>query len=364
MAKIIELFGSRAWSVDRSNITKDFSFAIHTEDLGEFVDAAVLEDYNGIEMLMDDNEMQFAVFQVFSPVAPPFLMFPMIEDELIVILTLSSIKATQINWETWRLDLTYDIEQGGENQGGGASGPSNGEANSTEFTQLSFNSTLVEKKIQTAIVREVQKSSKSTLAALVVPPGVAVGQLAFLGLSEEGIEGATIYEREFSFSITQYMAPTKLTYEYVRRISRISGCLNSGTWFGFPRGSVMAFGASGAGTLYQRVPVTIEFQVKPNFKLVEGATSLQPITDTYVGTAPNKTFTVTDKFDQIDDRPFPTTAVDTGLPGGAGVHSGWSIVDYRRVNEVNDTAKTNMVVPWLRIITQPYEYRDYAEYQL
>jgi hypothetical protein len=357
--EVIELVGSRPWTLDRKNISQDFRFAIHSSDLGEIVDEANTETLLGVEYLWDDRVVSLALLNDYIP---EFFIFPLTEDTGIL-LGIASMKVVQINYDVWTVDVTYDVNDRGKNNSPDQ-GPSNGEQNSQEYTQLSFNSSLTNKKINMHIAYEVQKSTLSDFNDFEIPALIGQDKNCFIGESEEGVEGVEIYERNFTFSIVQYMPPTKLTYEYVRRITRLVGRINDNTFFGFPKGSVMCTGANGAGNLFQSVPVTLDFEVRNNFKFHPSVEELQPIEDTYVGTAPNKTFNVEDKFDQLRDPGFPTTSRSLGLPGGAGVHSGWSIVDYRRSNVADEDTKRNYVIPWLRLIFFPYTFGNFAEFNL
>lgn len=347
---------SRRIAVDNENISQTVSFALQ----GNFIDEA--EVTTDLWLMNDDHQVMQAVYDIF-----PWYREFKIQTGEVIILIVSDFDLEQVNDTTWKITLTYDLPEGPNsnlnqdavntiietNNFGPGAGENNGDNWSEEFTQLSFDTTAEQQHIN--VSRRLNALDLRTdLPAGITAPSDAVGKPCPIGVHKDEIDGADIYRRAFKFNITQYFSPQKLKYAYVRRLYRLTGCLNNATFFGFPKGSVLFLGASANGSLVRNVPVTFEFAVQPNFKFITTATVLSdPNTDD-----------VNLMYDQLADAWFPATSSNQGLPGGAGVHSGWSIVDYRYLPVPDDDAKMIIQKPSFRYIHQPYEYGDFNKLQL
>ncbi len=204
-------------------------------------------------------------------------------------------------------------------------------------------------------------------------------QLQPIGETDDGIEGHEQPVRAFTFEITQYMSPSKLTYKYKRRISRLVTAINLDDFFGNAPGSVMCVGANATGHLYQNVPVSLQFEIRPNFRIqgFSGVRSIAALEDIYTLDGDGKKIvnTVT-QFDSYVETEFQATAVvhadhpDCGgeptLPLPDGVHSGWAIVSYRYDKVINADAKAVPRRPSERFIYMPEEtiYMNFSEFLL
>lgn len=358
---------SRSFTINRQTISKEFVFRV-TSDL--FVDLAERHLLPGtdFEMFFDDKVVQQKVLPIFYGMVPLTYMF-YIDDENFQLLFAASLSATQINWTTWELKLTYDISSdngansGSQGAGAGNTGPSDQEQNSTKFTQVSFNGSVSTEKIQKARVAECQKASNRPLSESV--PYVK-GQTALIGYSEDGIEGADVYTRSFKFQITQYMPPTKLTYSYIRRLSRMITCTNQKPFFGFAPESVMFVGYSGEGDLFQAVPVTLEFEVKNNFAFNPTLESVNNPEDTVVWIGRTQKVVITDQqYDLIREPEFPATAEQSVTGQAPGIHSGWSIVSYEYAPQIQTSNNGRQIrIPTLRTIYKHYLAVDFAAFKL
>ncbi|MFN9917811.1 MAG: hypothetical protein ACK53L_34810, partial [Pirellulaceae bacterium] len=96
-------------------------------------------------------------------------------------------------------------------------------------------------------------------------------------------------------------------------------------------------GANASGHLYQNVPVSLQFEIRPNFRWVQtGLRSIASLQDTYYTTPQNKKKVLTStQYDTYVDSTFPSTAVNHSahsvvgvnpLPLPKAVHSGWAIL--------------------------------------
>jgi hypothetical protein len=351
-----EVFGeSRTFTINRQNITKELVFRVTSD---RFLNEAGTTTFPGMgrSLLLDDKVFQQNVLPIFIPEIPPALLFSYGEN-LAVLLYPSNIAGKQINWSTWEIRVTYDVSRDNGN-GNGTTGPSAGEENSTKFTQLSFNTSVTTERIQKARVLACQKALNRP-AAEVAP--YTVGSQGLIGYSEDGIEGVEVYVRSFKFQITQYMPPTKLTYSYVRRLSRMTTGVNRFPFFGFAAGSVIFLGASGEGDLFQLVPVTLEFEVKNNFTFHTTLESVSSPEDVIVNLPDGKKQVITDQqYDMIREPEFPSTILD----GKPIIYSGWNIVSYEYAPRIVTGTGRQIRTPSLRTIYRHYPSIDFAAFKL
>lgn len=347
---------SRGWGLSRSGgPTQEIHLVVEADG---FLDEAATQTIPGTSTILyqDDEEMQAQVVPYFVNSFGTLVKKFYLDIDKYVLLYVENIQAEQITWSKWKLVITFGIpEDNGQSQGGGGgeTGPSDNENNSQEFTQLSFNCTIGYARRQTATLIESQVTTVRGAASLT--PTDTVGPNRFIGVTENGVEGAEVAVRGFSFQIVQYMPPTKLTYAYMRRLSRLTSCINASTFFGFARGSVMCTGAQAGGHLYQNVPVTLEFEVKTNvYYSATGPARLAPLDDYYIlSTDGKKVVNTLSQFDTHYDSEFPGTIIDSGL--GIGIHSGWSIIEYIYAAQVQTSSKTLPRLPTERRIFLPEE---------
>jgi len=348
----IEVYGeSRDFTVTRKSVSKIMTFIVTSED---FLDNADTQLIPGTDTLLyfDDSEMQKEILPAFTGVVPIVYQF-WIDPSTYIWLYVQEVSAKQLNFKQWKITVTFDVpEDNGQNNGGGGgdTGPSAGEKNSDEFTQISFNSEVKFEKKQTAFLAEIQEYYGG--------PGLAslytVGQPCFIGISDEGIEGYEQPVRSFTFEITQYLSPKFLTYEYCRKLARCAACLNSKPFFGFAPLSVMCMGAGASGHLFQNVPVTLQFEVRTNFKFKQSGTSkLAPIDDVYIYNADgSREVDYSTQYDTYAEPRFPDSAVTNSLLA-PGVHSGWSIVEYQYAAQVKSDSKRVVKLPTHRLVFIP-----------
>lgn len=363
-----EILGeSRSFTISRDSVSKEFTFVVSSNMFLKFAETAPLPGTD-FTMIFDDNIVQQKIIPLFQGEIPLSYLF-MISETQGVLLYAASITATQLSWETWKLQVTYDLppDNGESNGGGGGStGPSDGEQNSEKFTQLSFNTGVTTERIQRAKVVEIQKSVANPVTAL----PLAVNTVALIGESDEGVEGADVYKRTFKFQITQYMPPTKLTYSYVRRLSRLTTTINDKPFFGFAAGSVMFVGGSGDGDIFHTVPVTLEYEVQPNFVFSQTLPDLPATPEDEIAFVSGvKTIVTRNQRDRIFEPEFPDT-IAAALPENLedppieGTHSGWSIISYLYNSQINTGSKKVLRIPSHRVIYQHYFFMDFNFFEL
>jgi len=149
-AQWVEIYGeSRAFTVDRKNISKDFVFVVYDGTYNDFSHGMSAQDFNGIEYWLDDVPVQTAVMERVRGFIPLFFEF-VVSQGLSYILYVSTVRVTQLNWGAWEVHMTFDIpEDNGKDQGGGDEGDNaEGDDLSEEYTQISLNGETTEKKIQ------------------------------------------------------------------------------------------------------------------------------------------------------------------------------------------------------------------------
>ncbi len=373
--KMIEIFReSRKFEVTRRSVTKDFVFLVEDDEFLEYANTQEVPDAD-LVLYLDDDVMQRRVLPYFISIIPVNYQFFLNENGDYVFLYAATVRAEQINWKTWKLFVTFDIpDDNGQSQGGGGgeSGPANGEDVSQEFTQFTFNCTAVFEKRQMGYLIESQRRIGLPGTAALTP-----GKYQPIGETDDGIEGAEQPVRSFTFEIVQYMSPRKLTYQYKRRLSRLVTSINLDDFFGNAPGSVMCVGANATGHLYQNVPVSLQFEIRPNFRWVQsGLRSIASLQDTYYTTPGNKKRVLTStQYDTYVDSTFPSTTVNHAahsvvgvnpLPLPNGVHSGWAILAYRYDKEIKTTEKVVVRRPSDRYIYMPEEttFMNFSEFLL
>ena len=375
--KMIEIHKeSRKFEVTRRSISKDFVFVVDDEEFLELAEEQEVADAD-LTLVLDDDVMQRRVLPYFISIIPVNYQF-FLDENVYVFLYAASVRAEQLSWRQWKLYVTFDIpDDNGQSQGGGGgeSGPADGEANSEEFTQFSFNCTAVFEKRQMGYLLEAQKA----IRLLPLLPSLVPGQLQPIGETDNAIEGADQPIRSFTFEITQYMPPSKLTYKYKRRISRLVTAINLDNFFGNAPGSVMCVGANASGHLYQNVPVSLQFEIRPNFRIqgFGGVHSKAALEDIYTldGNGKKIVNTLTQFDSYVENEFLPTEVIHANHPncGGEptlplpnGVHSGWAHIAYRYDKVINVAAKGVPRLPSERYIYMPEEtiYMNFSEFLL
>lgn len=414
-AKWVEIYeDSRGFTIDRQNISKDFVFVVYEDDGTEsFADNVVGPAYfDGIEMFLDDDVIHYEVMRKIRGYIPLYFEF-VISNSKIFILFISTCRVTQLHWGAWEVRMTFDIPENNNQQPKDDEQP---DELTNEFVQIAFNGSAEERKIQSALVTECTYSKDKYATWLAAPAGTrgpapTIPYLpdtkCLIGHSKDGIEGAQIFGRHFSFQIIQYMSPQKLKSAYVRKLTRMITCLNDRDFFGFAAGSIMFKGYQAQGDLFQNVPVTFEFDHRPNFLLA--STTPTTLADPEDQRDSNGRLVTTDQYDIIAEPSFASTWIGDGQAGLVpnftapgeikeavlaathatafsttadngtlagfhwpyegigriiGVHSGWSIISYLYEAKIDVNVGSNLLVPSYRVIYQPYEYTNFRDLDL
>lgn len=344
-----EYKASRAISISNESFDQDFSFYI----CGNFIEEAAIDPTYGTD---DDITALNAAYSII----PAFRMMPMYDGNLIQ-LVLTRLRLDQIDPDTWKVSVTYGVPgsggqgPGGYNQENTNIGPNVGDYDrwSNNFVQLGFN---VSAQQETKTLSRSLVNKRKAWGAANTNLPFTVGQPAPIGYTTEGVEGTNVYARGFSFSLTAYFPPSKLTFPYVRKLFRMATTLNLKTFFGFPAGSVLFLEASASGDVFSVVPVTFDFQMKPNYKFSRTAPDalMDPTKDN-----------VALMFDTYNDPWFddsPGIGENTPWPGDA--YSGWSIVDYQYAAIEDATAKVIYQRPISRWIHNVYTASNFDNFEL
>lgn len=329
---------SRKISIDKENTSQTIVATI----CGDFLQEA---NVNAVGLVDDDVVALRYAYQLM----PLFYELPAFNGQTIIVI-ISKLDLEQINYRTWKITATYDVPNNGGESGGGMgsknignvgpdAGENDGQGWSENFTQLSVNLSASTRNVKMS--RQVLSCARSfSIGAGNIP--YPVGRPAPIGHTNDGIEGAEVYEREFGFNITAYMPPAKLKYAYIRRIANMHATMNRYTFFGFPSGSVLFLEMDFSGDLYQVVPVTFSFKQKNNFKFSSSqATQLAP---------PD----IQGAYDIYYEPEFPDS----------NVHPGWADVDYRYLPVPDNGAVMVVQKPTLRVVHLNYEYSDFKWFEL
>lgn len=333
-----EYLNSRSINITEQSFQQTFSFYL----CGNFYDEADVDPTYGPD---DDIQALNAAYSI----TPTTRTMPVFAGGYIL-LTLSALELNQVDNNTWKVTATYSPRS--IDQSPGSAGPAVADRGtwSTNFVQLGFNVT----------AQQEQKSMSLQLVDIKKNTGFGnqnvpytVGRRAPIGHTIDGVTGASVYVRAFSFTITAYFSPSQLTFPYVRRLYRMCTTINNASFFGFPAGSVLFLEATATGDLFSVVPVTFAFEMRPNFKF--SATGPDALMD------PDDDDEA-DMFDTYYDPYFPVPTASTPFPGGA--FSGWSEVDYRYLSTTDATAKMTLQKPVLRLIHQQYITSNFSKFGL
>lgn len=339
---------SRKQSVTKDSISKTLIYKV----TADWFDDTVERSWGGVTEWDDDELVNQVVYTTF----PWYREFPLATGGYVLLL-LASSEIEQINDTTWMVTLVYELPT---NNGGFSGdinalyqdynlGPDAGENGgsgwSDELTQLSFNSSCKEVHKTTSRALTAKHKASWLPAGISLPSNMVLDRPAPVGLTNDGIKGYDVYERQFEFQITQYFSPTKLTYSYVRLLYKITGTLNASVFFGFPIGSVLFLGAQAEGNLVQNVPVTFNFAVRNNYRFTQGTTTLCD---------PNQTDPAL-MFDKLSDPYFDE---------GNTTLSGWTVVDYHYIPLPDTAAKTVIARPAFRYVHTVYEFSDFSKLRL
>lgn len=302
-------------------------------------------------------------YEVATDIGAPF--GPSIEDEVVkyaisilpptrtgtllsgqeVTLSLNSVSGRRTNDEEWELDVTYGKPKEGDTGGGG-----DPDSETENHVQLGFNVSSEQENIRRSWGSLYDQ--RISITGDVLPDDDA--RLLIGGENSEA-EGTQVYSRGFSFNITQYFSPQRLTFAYVRRLFRMSTCLNQDVFFGFPKRSVLFLEASASGDLYSDVPVTFDFQMKMPFKF--------KATGPHIWCNPDQDDPAK-MFDVIRDTFFvDSPQTGDGWPYGE-VHSGWDVVDYRYYKTLTADDKHLYQAPLARLVHIVYLTADFRKFNL
>lgn len=332
---------SRTVEVDSDNVTRKMILFLE----GNFWDESDEMDFFG----KTDDE---TVYNWLIDNIPWFMTFKI--GPYYAILMLSGCSLSQEGPDGWRAELVYEMPENASSTTGQENldqlinnyNLNDDESWTDEFTQVSVNSTVEKVHVTTSLqLVEIQKA-KWVPAGIAVPDGLVVGRPAPIGMTNNEIKGGDRYDEVFTFQVTQYFNPRRLTYKYIRKLRSLAGRVNNARWFGFPRGSVLYKGHQAQGNLIQNIPVTFDFEVKNNFKFSDTAEIFQDPDETVEASM----------YDQILDENFdPSVSSFMGL----GVHSGHTLVDYLYLPVPDAAAKTKTMRPAFRLIHRMQNTGDF-----
>lgn len=322
---------SRKLRISRDNVSQtivgtlcgDFFEGLEPNDAGLYTDDIIV--------------LQF-VYQFF----PLTYEVPTREGD-VVVLAQSTVDLEQITEDTWKATVVYDVPKSGQSQPPN-SGPNSSEEEPTEnFTQISVNLSPGTRKVMESV--QVTSCARNVnLPYIGGPCNYEVGKPAPIGHTENGVEGADVYTKEFGFNITVYMEPQRLDYRYIRRLSRMYLSVNRNVFFGFPPGSVLFTELSFSGDLYQVIPVTFGFQVSNNFKFsrTDPTSTPDPLSDP------------ADYYETYSEPEFDSSPV----------LGGWEVVDYRYAPALSTDNKMLIQKPVLRVTHEVYLYTDFRDFEI
>lgn len=107
--------------------------------------------------------------------------------------------------------------------------------------------------------------SKETIASYSTDSGGAPDMKNAIGVDEDGnVTGCDIYTPQFSFSKTLIADTNDVDTAYINGLMDIIGHTNNATFEGFAAGEVLALGARGSKSGYDRWTIAFQFICSPN----------------------------------------------------------------------------------------------------
>ena len=331
---------------------------------GDFLDNAVDQPPYG------KNDDVIALQAAYS-ILPAFFIMPKYDGGFTP-LVISSINLSMVDHDKWDVEVTYKQPEYGEGSGGSnvntaEYGPQvqdatiDGEPETEKYVQLAINiSSVGVQTLQSLSLLNQETHPDAPTAAV-----YTVGKSAPIGQTREEVLGTEKYAREFSFTVTDYKEPTKMSFLNARKLYRLITTLNDRPFFKFPPGSVLFLEAEGQGDIASSVPFNYTFQVRPNFKLspTENSSIMDPTEEDPLL-----------QFDTIND-PFFIEATWNNLvwkdkdgsllvPEVAGsrfsnIFAGWDVVDYRYGEGEVDSWGFVVQIPIMRLVHNIYNYSNF-----
>jgi hypothetical protein len=328
---------SRSMSIGTDNYDLTYKFYL----CGNFYDEAIVdEDYPDLIGKQDEQQVVLSLYSIL----PNFRYVPL-ANGLQARLVIKNMQIDQSTTNSWIVTVQYSMPDPGEDPNGISADPEAGQW-SNEYVQIGFNVIAEQETVKTSLATTIDMRVGSGDDPI---PSSAVKYN--IGETADGVEGVATYVRKFGFNITQFFSPERLTYAYTRRLYRMATMLNNDVFFGFPRLSVLFLNSNASSDLYNKVPVTFEFEVRPNFKFSQtGPTKLCPPEED----DPAKMFDVY-KDEYFEDSP--------SLPGTT-VHSGWDEVEYRYYEATTADEKNKYTKPRMRLVHKMYEPTDFSKFEL
>lgn len=235
---LVEIEGeSRGFDITNDSISQTFVYKLY-DDEEDFVTADT--GFFGPE---DDTELAKYIYSTF----PAFRTFPTSPSDTIA-LFISSVNATNLGKNLWRISVTYSLPEGNE-------------AKDYGYIQYGFEAGGDTIHISQSI--SVRSSVARTGSGL-TPPNWG----GAIGVSKNGIEGADIPARGLRFNITGFFVPTDYATSLAKTWGDLAGCCNNATFLSFAAGEVMYLSCSGQGEQYKVIPIQFNFLYKPNLSAV------------------------------------------------------------------------------------------------
>ena len=235
-------------------------------------------------------------------------------NDLFLIIT--SLKVSQVSNTGWwkaTADYKYDLNtgEGGERGGDPA-------AQTLPFIKVGFSvgsrTTTITQSLQ---VLSTDGNADTPLRPN--PDGDVNGNA--IGVSEDSVTGAEVYNGGLNLQITVYYFPQFITLSFLNLLAQYCSprcSTNSDNVLGYQPGEVLLLGADGSATVTDIVPITFSLEVKRN--VIAQA-----------------------------DLPFPPLTCP-----------GHSALDYRYVKELDEDAKQLLQLPTYRLVHRVYPSRPFA----
>jgi hypothetical protein len=295
---------SRKIDISQTSSSQDIvvSFEIDPDQSSSFTQG----DFLGAEDDVLALETAYSIFPMYR-ILPDYYGDP-------IFLSLDNISLEQMSMNRWKATAKYKYDL---NSGNGAGDPNNPEAESLPFIRINFNiggqTTLMTTSLELKEIAGYDGIDDPGSIPFLAPlTGRAIG------VTDDGIEGTEVLTGGLQLDITVFYFPTTVTFDFIRVLSGIQRTVNDAEFLTFEIGEALLTNVSGGGTVGEIVPITFNFDMKPN---------------------------ITDK----DDSPFTDLTME-----------GHDVLDYRYEKQLDDNTEQILLHPRWRYTHRVYEKSDFS----
>lgn len=308
---------SRAISATRTGTSQTIviEFSLPTDETGDLMSPVF---HLGASTFLGESDDVLALETAYSLI-PLTRWLPSSTGEPLL-LELESLDVTQVsNYDRWKAvaEYTFDSNRG---RGAGGQDPDSTDPPGPSLPYMRWGFTVggQTRNITTA------RSTPGKVTRVGGPALPAEDHIP-IGMTKDGIAGADVPGGGLTLQLTGFFYPETIDLDYIDGLTDLlnpTSNMNDAPFLGRLAGEVLILGASGGGTLFDIVPITFDFSIKPN-KLNE------------------------------PDAPFPDLTC-----------FGHDLLDYIYLEEIDAAAQTQIMKPTYRYIHYVHKLGDFTKLKL